>query len=57
VSSADETMISQYRRSEFQGRPITGTYRLRIWEEPGVNFDGITDVQVVLDYQYWTRNR
>ena len=28
---------------------------MRVWEEPGVNFDGIEDVQIVLDYRYWTR--
>jgi hypothetical protein len=28
---------------------------LRIWDEPGVNFEAITDVQLSLKYRYWTR--
>lgn len=55
LSAADESLMSQYMRREFQGRPLTGQYILRIWEQPGVNFEGIEDVQVVLNYRYWTR--
>jgi hypothetical protein len=55
ISGADQALIGQYTQSQFRGRPLTGTYRLRVWDEPGVNFRGIEDVQVVLGYRYWTR--
>ena len=57
ISSADQALLDQYRRYELQGRPLTGSYVLRVWDGPGVNFDGIEDVQIVLDYRYWTRQR
>jgi hypothetical protein len=28
---------------------------IRVWEEPGLEFEGIEDVQLVLNYRYWTR--
>ncbi len=55
ISSADRGLIEPYMHREFRGRPIDGVYRLRVWEEPGVNFEGIEDVQLVLNYRYWTR--
>jgi hypothetical protein len=56
VSATDKGLLEQYERTEFQGRPIDGTFVLRIWDEPGVNFWALQDVQLVLDYGYWTRN-
>lgn len=55
ISSADRALIDPYMQQQFRGRPLSGTYRLRIWEEEGVNFDGVEDVQVVLGYRFWTR--
>lgn len=55
LSSADRALIEPYYQGQFTGRPLTGTYRLRVWEEPGVNFEGIEDVQIVLNYRHWTR--
>lgn len=57
VSSSDESLIGQYLRQEFQGRPLDGNFALRIWDEEGVDFNAIEDVQLVLDYRYWTRNQ
>ncbi len=55
LSSADQDLLSEYTRTEFQGRPLDGAFVLRVWEEPGVSFDNIEDVQLVLKYRYWTR--
>jgi hypothetical protein len=57
ISAADRSLIEPYVQRQFRGRPLAGNYRLRIWDEPGVNFEGIEDVQVVLNYRYWTRSR
>ncbi len=55
LSSADRSLIEPYLRSEFRGRPMPGTYLLRIWDDPALRFDRIEDVQIVLNYRYWTR--
>jgi hypothetical protein len=55
LSSADRTLLQDYLRTELQGRPLDGTFVLRIWESGGVDFDAIQDVQLVLNYRYWTR--
>jgi len=55
LSSADSQLITPYLRGELSGRPLDGTYVLRVWDEPGVHFEGVEDVQVVLNYGYWTR--
>jgi hypothetical protein len=55
LASSDRDLINQYLRQEFRGRPLDGNFVLRVWEEPGMNFDAIDDVQIVLNYRYWTR--
>lgn len=57
MSSGDRELLEPYMRGEFAGRPLDGRYSLRIWESPTLNFDAIEDVQIVLNYRYWTRNR
>ncbi len=37
------------------GRVLSGRYRLRIWDDDVMAFDHMEDVQVLLDYHYWTR--
>jgi hypothetical protein len=56
LSSADRDLLGPYIRSELQGRPLDGSYRLRVWDAPGLTFDAIEDVQVYLKYRYWTRS-
>lgn len=55
VSSADQSQMDPYMQRQFRGRPLTGNYTLRVWDEPGVNFHGIDDVQLLLNYRFWTR--
>ncbi len=55
ISSADHQLIDQYLRKEFQGRPLDGNFVLRVWNTPGLVFDAIQDVQLVVNYRYWTR--
>jgi hypothetical protein len=55
ISDTDSALIKQYLRSEFSGRPLDGNFVLRIWDEDGVDFNAIQDVQVVLNYRYWTK--
>ena len=57
ISSADNALIGPYERREFQGRPLSGNYVVRIWDDGVFQFDRLEDVQVVLGYRYWTRFR
>jgi len=55
LGSADSELLDQYLRREFNGRPLDGNFVLRVWEEPGLNFNAVQDVQIVFNYRYWTR--
>jgi hypothetical protein len=55
LSETDRSLIEPFFRHEFQGRPLDGTFVIRVWEDPGMNFEKIQDVQLVLNYRYWTR--
>jgi hypothetical protein len=54
MSDTDKSLIAAYTRSEFQGRPFDGTFVLRVWEDPAINFEAIQDVQLIFNYRYWT---
>jgi hypothetical protein len=55
LASSDGSLIEQYSRGEFVGRPLDGGYVLRVWEDEGIDFNQIEDVQLMLNYGYWTR--
>ena len=55
VSSTDAGLLDQYLRTEFSGRPLDGNFVLRVWDEDGVDFNSIQDVQLVMNYRYWTK--
>jgi hypothetical protein len=55
IGSTDQQLINQFLRSELRGRPLDGTYTLRIDDSPALHFDRVEDVQVILDYHYWSR--
>jgi hypothetical protein len=50
-------LISQLgiEKQEFSGRPLDGTYRLKIWDRPALVWSRVEDVQLVLKYRYWSR--
>lgn len=55
VSSADLSLLQDYNRREFRGRPMTGVYRFILWDSPGLNFQAVEDIQVLWRYRYFTR--
>jgi hypothetical protein len=57
TSGADDALIGPYLRGEFQGRPLAGTMTLRIWDEPTLAWQNLEDIQIVLNYRYWTPQR
>jgi hypothetical protein len=54
MGTADQELLAQYVRHEFQGRPLDGHFVLRIWEDEGFEFSELEDVQLILNYRYWT---
>jgi hypothetical protein len=57
LSSADQALISQpgIDHDEFAGRPLDGAYRVRIWDSPDLDWKRLEDVQIVLQYGYWSQ--
>ncbi|MEQ8458887.1 MAG: hypothetical protein RLO52_19855 [Sandaracinaceae bacterium] len=55
LSSSDRGLLADYMRREFRGRPMTGTYRLMLWETGALAFENVEDVQVLWNYRYFTR--
>lgn len=55
IGPTDRDLLADYMRKEFQGRPLDGNFVVQVWEEPGVNFDAVQDIQLILNYRYWTR--
>jgi hypothetical protein len=57
IGSADGALLSQpaFEKTEFRGRPLDGTYRLRIHDKPSLRWDHVEDVQFILNYRYWSR--
>jgi hypothetical protein len=55
LSTTDRELLTPYIRGELNGRPLDGNFVLRVWDENGVNFNAIEDVQLYLKYRYWTR--
>jgi hypothetical protein len=55
IASADQQLVNQVLKTELRGRPIDGTYHLRIYDSPALHFEQIDDIQVILNYHYWSR--
>lgn len=55
LSSADRTLLTDYERSEWWGRPLIGVYTLIIHSRPEIVWSNLEDAQILLRYDYWTR--
>jgi len=55
LSSADRSLLDPNMMVGMRGRPMTGHYSLRIWDDEGFDFSQLADVQLVWNYSYWTR--
>ncbi len=56
LSSADQALIESpaFRKVELRGRPLSGSYRLRIWDQAELDWDQVEDIQLLVDYSYWS---
>lgn len=59
IGSADQGLLNQPQttKPEFRGRPLSGSYTLRIYDSPALAWGRIEDVQLVLNYRYWSKIR
>jgi hypothetical protein len=59
LSANDKELITQpgIQHVELGGRPLDGTYHLRIADSPDLNWSALEDVQLILDYEYWSQIR
>lgn len=57
IGSADQGLLSQaqFTKPELRGRPLSGSYRLRLHARPSLDWDRVEDIQLVLRYRYWSR--
>ncbi len=55
VGSDDQALVSQFLQTQFRGRPIDGIYTLRIYDTPALQFNQLQDVQIILNYHYWSK--
>jgi hypothetical protein len=54
--AADVGLLAQpgIEKQELRGRPLEGSYRLRIWENPALVWGRLEDVQIIFKYRYWS---
>ena len=57
LSSADQGLIGQpgIQHQEFRGRPLDGSYKIKIWDSPALMWNRLEDVQIILQYRYWSQ--
>ena len=57
ISSTDQGYLQQpeFTKRELAGRPLSGIYRLRIYDRPSLRWENVEDIQLVLGYRYWSR--
>ncbi len=57
ISAADKGLLEQpaFTKRELSGRPISGAYRFRIFDRPGLAWNRIEDVQFLMHHRYWSR--
>lgn len=55
MTSSQRSAFEDYWREELRGRPLQGSYTLRIWDDEDLQWWNVEDVQLILEYRYWTR--
>ena len=55
MSGTDYALLQQpeFWKHEYFGRPLSGTYSVRIFDTPALRWDRVEDVQLVMHYKYW----
>jgi len=56
LSGAHQSAMTQLNKIALMGRPLEGTFELRIYDVPELVWENVEDIQIVLGYHYWTRS-
>ncbi|MBN2525180.1 MAG: hypothetical protein JXR76_02220 [Deltaproteobacteria bacterium] len=56
VSGVHLNALSQIQKTALMGRPLDGTFELRIYQSPDLIWENVEDIQLVLGYHYWTKS-
>ncbi len=56
VSGTHQSALSQMSKISLMGRPMQGTFELRLYEVPELIWPNVEDIQLVLGYHYWTKS-
>jgi hypothetical protein len=55
MSGSQRALFEDFWKEELRGRPLQGIYTIRIWEDDALQWSNVEDIQLLLDYRYWTR--
>jgi hypothetical protein len=55
LSANDQQLVSQFQQIQFAGRPLDGSYTLRIYDSPALDWSQVQDIQILLNYHYWSK--
>jgi hypothetical protein len=55
LTSNHTQLLTEYWKDGLRGRPFQGSYVLRIWETPDMDWRKVEDIQLVWRYRYWTQ--
>jgi hypothetical protein len=56
VSGAHKGALADFQRVSLMGRPLQGTFEVRIYDTPELAWNNVEDIQLVLGYHFWTRS-
>ena len=54
-TSNHQQLLAPYLKTGLRGRPLQGTYTVRIWDIPELQWNAVEDIQLYWKYRYWTR--
>ena len=57
MSADDRGLMTPYFRRELMGRPLLSAFRLRVYDQRGLDWTHLDDIQVVVDYTQWEQQR
>jgi hypothetical protein len=55
LSGSQSSLIAPYVNNELRGRPLQGTYTIRIYNVPELMWANVDDIQLMWNYHYWTK--
>lgn len=56
ISGLHQGALSQLQKISLMGRPLQGTYEIRIYAPVELEWQNVEDIQLIMGYHYWTRS-